>query len=604
MSLETLEQQQQLQTLDMSEKLAASENVRTAQWDFWLGQYNRNRVAQKLMALDVDEALAMAAGKTIQSYVLTRTARRRIRIFLRERDSLWNAPEEEWTLAEQQSLLDRKISRTGAVPPKYGFSDVVDVMLEYGLTGTDICAILSHSPSVAMMMPRKSFMIPMEQQSQVGDETETTSTTDESDTLEDTLQRAFVGLLQDDLELRKYDARKILRSCPGLLTVRGSQAAVQNVIMMTKLGVSKNSLARDKTSLPTLLSRSPAAVFRLVSFFSSDKVRMPVKSIGPLLRRPVSSELLNLVAPVPKLHPMQDLVESGDAESLGLYEESVSWGRFREQRAQAINEIYRKMTANAQALRFEVGAKDLGKLISAFPSALLLDANKQILPAASYLVGELGIWEDGLAGVLQEYPMLLGKDIEDMKQVTSFLTYLGVEEGDLGSIFRAFPALLTMDIKTQMTPVVEFLIEIGVSNIGAFVTRLPPVLGYSVEKELQPKWDYLVKVCLRPTFEINNFPAYFSYPFDRVIQTRYEYLETKGIARQLVPVDAVVRFGDVDFATKIARDTDGGKGFRSFADKRPNRIPSRGNKKRQSSSSSSSSSSRPMKAYRSDKKRQ
>lgn len=572
---ERLQQQQQPPAVDQLQQTTVAagtaesdENIRSAQWDLWLCQYNRNRLAQELIALDVDVESATATGKIIQSYVLTRTARRRIRIFLRDRDSLWNASDEERAAIEQQSRLDSKRSKAGAIPPKYGFGDVVGVMLEYGLTGKDICTILSHSPSVAMMMPRKSFMELPELQNISGDDTESTSLTNENETLEDTLQRAFVDLLQGDLELRRYDARKIVRSCPGLLTVRGSQAAVQNVVMMTKLGVSKNSLARDKTSLPTLLSRSPAAVFRLVSFFSCDKVRMPIKSIGPLLRRPVSKELLNLVAPVPKLQELSDSPQIDNVESLGPYEESAAWGRFREQRAQNINAVYRKMSATAEALRFEVGTKDLGKLISAYPSALLLDAEQQILPAASFLVSELGIWEDGLAGILQEYPLLLGKDVEEMKRVTTLLKYWGVEEDDLGSMFRAFPALLTMDIETQMIPVVNFLIKIGVSNIGAFITRFPPVLGYSVENELQPKWDYLVRVCLRPTFEINNFPAYFSYPFERVIQARYDYLETRGIARQLVPVDAVVRFGDVDFATKIARDGDGGKLFRAFTDKR------------------------------------
>ncbi len=535
------------------------------QMDPWMGQYNRNRVAQKLMSLGVDADSAMQAGENVQSYILTRTARRRIRIFLRERDSLWNKPDDELATTQLQQLVESKVSRSGIFHANYGFDDVVDVMLEFGLTGNDICSILTHTPNIAIMMPRKSFAEPGRVSTpHVEEESGTWSV---SDTLEDTLNRSLNELLQNDLGLRKYDARKVLRGCPGLLSVRGSLSAVQIMAMMTKLGVSTNSIARDKTALPLLLSRSPAAMFRLVSFLCSDKVRMPIKSIGPLLRRSISRELVDKVAPVPKLQPTHQSETECD-ESIGPYEESASWGRHREERSQAISALYRNMTMTAQALRFEIGAKDLGQLISAYPSVLLLNAEEQILPTARYLVDELGIWEDGLAGVLQQYPMLLGKDVDEMKKVTAFLLYLGVEEEDLGSMFRAFPALLTMDIEQEMTPVVDFLIHIGVSNIGAFITTLPPILGYSVEKELKPKWEYLQKVCLQPTFEINNFPAYFSYPFDRVIQTRYDYLAVRGIARQLVPVDAVVRFGDMDFATKIARDDDGGKVFQAFCEKR------------------------------------
>lgn len=536
------------------------------QLDPWMGQYNCNRVAQKLISLGADAESAMRAGEKVQSYVLKRTARRRIRIFLRERDSLWNKLDDERATTQLQQLVDSRVSRLGIMHPNYGFSDVVELMSGFGLTGTDICTILMHSPSVAIMMPRRSIA---ESIPSTNPETDQDSMTiPAGDTLEDTLSRSFVGLLQNDLGLRKYDARKVLRGCPGLLSARGSQAAVQIVIMMTKLGVSKNSIGRDKTALPVLLSRSPAALFRLVSFLCSDKVRMPVSGIGPLLRRSISQELLDNVAPAPRLQQALQPEELGGGDASDQYEGSTFWGRYREERTQTVNAMYKNMTATAQALRFEVGAKDLGKLISAYPSVLLLNAEEQISPAVSYLVDELGIREDGLPGVLQQYPMLLGTDIENMKDVTSFLEYLGVDQADLGSIFRAFPALLTMDVEKEMAPAVDFLIEIGVSNVGSFVTSLPPVLGYSVEKELRPKWEYLQRVCLQPTFEINNFPAYFSYPFDRVIRTRYEYLEAKGIARQLVPVDAVVRFGDVDFATRIARDEDGGKVFRAFTEKR------------------------------------
>jgi hypothetical protein len=533
------------------------------QLDPWMGQYNCNRVAQKLISLGADSGSAMQAGEKVQSYVLTRTARRRIRIFLRERDSLWDKLDDEPDTTQMQQLVETRVSRLGIMHPNYGFNDVVDLMLEFGLTGKDICTILMHSPSVAIMMPRKSFAGSTPPTSPEPESKQDITTQSVGDTLEDTLNRSLIGLLQNDLGLRKYDARKVLRGCPGLLSVKGSQSAVQIVLMMTKLGVSENSMARDKTALPVLLSRSPAAVFRLVSFLCSDKVRMPASSIGPLLRRSISRELLDNVAPVPRLQVVQQ-PEVVDGDYIGPYEESAQWGRYREERTQTVNALYKNMTTTVEALRFKIGAKDLGKLISAYPSVLLLNAEEQILPAASYLVEELGIWEDGLPGVVQQYPMLLGSDIENMKHVGLFLEYIGVVQEDLGSIFRAFPALLTMNVEKEMTPVVEFLDQVGVYNVGSFVTSLPPVLGYSVEKELRPKWEYLQRVCLQPTFEINNFPAYFSYPFDRVIKTRYDYLESKGIAKQLVPVDAVVRWGDVDFATRIARDEDGGKAFRAF----------------------------------------
>jgi len=115
------------------------------------------------------------------------------------------------------------------------------------------------------------------------------------------------------------------------------------------------------------------------------------------------------------------------------------------------------------------------------------------------------------------------------------------------------------------------------------------VLGYSVEKDLRPKWEYLSQVCDFDYFEVVRFPAFFSYPLDRVIKTRYEYLrDSKRIPASLVSVDDVLRYGDIDFAVKVAGDTDGGKAFVNFAKKRNKRssrkkAPSRRNRQRGSS---------------------
>ncbi len=104
------------------------------------------------------------------------------------------------------------------------------------------------------------------------------------------------------------------------------------------------------------------------------------------------------------------------------------------------------------------------------------------------------------------------------------------------------------------------------ANLTFECRRLPPVLGYSVDNELRPKWEYLSRVSLYPTFELSAFPAYFSYPLDRVVKTRYEYLQfVKKAPTQLLALDLVVRYGDKDFAERVAKDTDGGVAFSKFS---------------------------------------
>ncbi len=555
----------------------------------WLGQFNSNRVARVLLSrVDGDakelEALAITAGDRVQSQALARTARRRVRQFLKQRDRVWLVEGVEETSVP---VDDFPVGIAAEPRPlQNNFENVVDLMLEYGLSVRDIAEILIHSPGIALMQARPI-------QAAGAGETDAASSS-EGETLKETLHRVLVDLLCGTLGLRRYEARKVLRRTPGLLTMRGSRSAMEIIALFVQLSVSAKSLARNQgNQLPVLLSRSPASVFRLIAFLASDAVRMPVESIGPLLRRPGCQELLDTVAPVPRLETQNrfektafNFVDNSTSFGAGiaglsdkessLFDDSNAdpsvlsalYGRGSQTRRERINRTYQKMSETAWTLRNEIGTSDLGKVIAAYPSVLLLDAKEQILPTAKYLMEDLGMWEDDLPRVLQLYPLLLGKPREEMQRVVDYLKHLGVDEESMPLIFRSFPAILTMDIETQIKPVEQFLRDtVGIRNIGRFVTRLPPVLGYSVKQELLPKWEFLKAVTTDPRFEVSRFPAYFSYPLDRVIKSRFMYLiRIKRIPVALLPrLDNVLRHGDRDFATKIARDRDDGAAFLEFA---------------------------------------
>jgi len=565
----------------------------------WMTQFGSKNVAQFLLAKgDVtDEASARTAGDAVERYCVVRTARRRIRRFLRERDTLWAAGSSGSSSSSRSELeslaaLDMASSPAASLllsyaeqrerqrstvdedddgfapeeKPSYGLEDVLEVMSDYGLTGNDICVLLTHSPNLALRVPRKSFL--------------KEGQTDEAETLEETLERSLKGLLMSTLGLRRYDARKVLRTCPGLLSVRGSKSAIEVVTIMTKLGVSESSLARDKNSLPVLLSRSPSGLFRLVAFLSSTAIRMPLKQVGPLLRRKIGRDLMDALLPVPNTSYSKMVVTAASANANAnevvegeaattLEDDAATWSQTRIERQERIERTYSCMSQTARILKAQIGTQDLTKVVSAYPNVLLLDAEKQILPVARYMMGGLGIWQNDLSGVLQLYPTILGTKIEDLERVVSYVLALGVDEDDLAGIFRAFPGLFALPIDS-MESVVYYLKSIGVEDIGAFVTKLPPVLGYSVEEELSPKWEFLKTVSLQPAFELKEFPAYFSYPFARVIKTRFNYLAFKGISIRFVSmrIDTVLRFGDVDFATKVALDDDRGEVFRAFTKQR------------------------------------
>jgi len=582
----------------------------------WLLQFNSHVVSTKLTAAGATLEAASKAGDAVQTYALAKNTRQQIRKFLRERDQKWAKRMSSVSIARSSNCEDGDVvggvgvgtngggaNGTGAngeeeclvsdvigrKTNKVDFNQVVTTMVDSGLTGNDIAAILTHTPSVSMMTTRDvSDGDTNDDGIDVSLSTMDDPNMESSDlvTLNDTLERAYFGLLSDTLKLRKYDARKVLRTCPGLLTKRGAKTAEEVVTILSCLSVSPTSLCRDKAALPVLLSRSPAALFRFVAFLSGSNVRMQLENIGPLLRRSECASLLDVVAPLsPQLNMMNMMNGNGYNGSL-LDEFSIERYLVSDnvRVEKDIQKTYTQMAQTASFLRQEVGILDLGKLLAAFPTVLMMDVKSQVQPMTEFLVSVLDIDAEDIPKIYESFPLLLGTPVDEVEGVVDYLKSLGVEEDVVGSIIRAFPALLTVDVETRMVKVVEFLESVGVTNIGRFITRLPPVLGYSVEDELKPKWNYLDKLCYNAKFEISRFPAYFSYPLERVIMNRYEYMvEVKGLPVHILPVDEVLRYGDKDFAMRVALDTDEGVEYLAYLsdrNKRKNRKQSSKKKKK------------------------
>ena len=239
--------------------------------------------------------------------------------------------------------------------------------------------------------------------------------------------------------------------------------------MLASLGASPTSLRRDKAALPILLSRSPASLFRLVSFLCSDAVRMPVNMIGFTIRQAKCASLLDQVAPLPS---NKILMGERDAESGEINELPVQdlLNRNDNRLEMKINSMYKNMFETAKYLRSEIDVHDVGKVVLGNPNVLMLDIDRDIVPKLEFLHFKIGIEFQGLSTVIESFPLILEYDVKKMEEVVDYMLSLGVKEEVLGSIFRAFPALLTQDKEEKMKPAVAFLKDIGITNIGRFVT--------------------------------------------------------------------------------------------------------------------------------------
>ena len=65
-----------------------------------------------------------------------------------------------------------------------------------------------------------------------------------------------------------------------------------------------------------------------------------------------------------------------------------------------------------------------------------------------------------------------------------------------------------------------------------------------------------------------RFPAYFSYPFERVISSRFEYLIANNIPPKAIGLDRILRFGDEDFIKIITKDEKMIDDYRNYVQKR------------------------------------
>ncbi|CAM9090881.1 unnamed protein product, partial [Ectocarpus sp. 4 AP-2014] len=311
------------------------------------------------------------------------------------------------------------------------------------------------------------------------------------------------------LGMRPTDVRRVIRKAPEVLAPRpdGSTAA-EAVDVLRTLGLRRRHLKMEAMRWPQLLVVPPGSFFQLAAFLASEEVGIKSTNIGSLIRQ----------APWLVLQPI-------DGQMLPVV-------RF---------------------LRI-AGVVDVERVLRAYPKVLSASIRGELAPRVRFLWSDVGVSEEDLPRVLQTFPLVFALPLSRMKDVMAFLSEdLSISRNDIAKIIRAFPSLLGLERERHMAGVVRYLKWLGVQNVGRFVSRLPPVLGYDVETNLAPKMDYLVEKMGLSVYDVLTFPAYFSYPLDTVIEPRTEFLAIRGRPITLVGLNIALHQGDADFARKVAR---------------------------------------------------
>ncbi|KAF3326147.1 mTERF [Carex littledalei] len=178
----------------------------------------------------------------------------------------------------------------------------------------------------------------------------------------------------------------------------------------------------------------------------------------------------------------------------------------------------------------------------------LLQSSPCLISAAiSFLLSEVDLSPSNLPHLLRRRPRLLLSPVKTrLRPAFFFLLSL-----DLTPV-KDYAFLLCFSVEDKFLPRLDFLREIGFSHKEArsMVRRFPWLFHYSIEKNMRPKYEFLMKDMRRGLEELRDFPEYFSCSLENRILPRHEMCKRMGLRLSL---PAMLRPGDAKFNSLLRR---------------------------------------------------
>ncbi|KAM7498969.1 hypothetical protein LguiA_023383 [Lonicera macranthoides] len=170
----------------------------------------------------------------------------------------------------------------------------------------------------------------------------------------------------------------------------------------------------------------------------------------------------------------------------------------------------------------------IGQIITATPSLFSYSVENSLKPTVRYLLEEVGIKKNDLSKVVQLSPQILVQRIENT-WITRFrfLTKeLGAPRENIVKMVTKHPQLLHYSIEDGLLPRINFLRSIGMRNsdILKVSTSLTQVFSLSLERNLKPKYMYLVNELRNEVQSLTKYPTYLSLSLDQRIRPRHRFL--------------------------------------------------------------------------------
>ncbi|XP_049355764.1 transcription termination factor MTEF1, chloroplastic-like [Solanum verrucosum] len=165
------------------------------------------------------------------------------------------------------------------------------------------------------------------------------------------------------------------------------------------------------------------------------------------------------------------------------------------------------------------------------PEILTAPISTTLRAAVTFLLREVHVTGENLPGVLRRRPRLLTKCVDKHLRPTLYFLQSSIGIEDVSKC----ASLLSCSVETKFIPRLDYFQRIGFSRRDAKVMfrRFPSLFCYSIEENLEPKFDYFVVEMGREMMELNVFPQYFSFSLEKRIKPRHMMCVEKGVCLSL-----------------------------------------------------------------------
>ncbi|XP_047333288.1 transcription termination factor MTEF1, chloroplastic [Impatiens glandulifera] len=191
----------------------------------------------------------------------------------------------------------------------------------------------------------------------------------------------------------------------------------------------------------------------------------------------------------------------------------------------------------------------LGRILDMYPQLLTSDPYSDLYPIFSFLLDEIRIPFPDVRKSIIRCPRILICSVEHQLRPTwHFLEQLGFVGRH--AINSHTTLLLVSSVERTLVPKLVYLQGLGISNedVNEMVLRSPGLLTYSIEKNLEPKMEYLVKEMKGDVEEVKRFPQYFSFSLEGKIKPRHRLLVEKGLSLSLAQM---LKVSDGEFRARL-----------------------------------------------------